>query len=57
MARQYAPRTFLRRTPNTQLEQYFTSSAIPVSVDWDTASETDDGTIFEAIEQLNAWRG
>jgi len=54
MARQYAPRTFLRRTPNTQLEQYFTSFAIPIAVDWDTASETDDGPIFEAIEQLSA---
>jgi len=52
MSRQYSPRTFLRRVPNIQIEQYFAACAFPIKIDWHAASETDDSLIFEAIEEM-----
>jgi len=54
MARQYSPRTFVRRVPNMLLQQYFRDCQIAIDIDWDSLGETDDEPIIGAIDPLPA---
>ncbi|HNS21859.1 MAG TPA: hypothetical protein PKH24_15250 [Sedimentisphaerales bacterium] len=57
MARQYSPRTFLRKTPNTLLKQYFASQGILGDVDFNKLGETEVQPIMAAMEALPMRQG
>ena len=45
-------RTFLRKTPNALLKQYFEQRNLHLGLEWDTLGETDVEPIFEALDRL-----
>lgn len=58
MARQYSAKNFIRKVPNSLLQQYFRERRINLGFDWDTIDETDADPIFDAVQALpDAQRG
>jgi hypothetical protein len=53
MSRNYAPKTFLRQTPNRILKEYFRRKNLLGDVDFDKLGETEIDTIFEAMDKLD----
>ncbi|HNO77173.1 MAG TPA: hypothetical protein PKN33_03850 [Phycisphaerae bacterium] len=53
MARQYSPKTFIRKVPNELFRQYFNGKPIELLVDWDEIGDTDANPIFDAIQSLD----
>lgn len=52
MSRNYSPRTFLRRTPNHILKEYFRRKDLFTDLDFDKLGETDIEPLFEAMDKL-----
>ena len=52
MTRQYSPRTFLRKTPNALLKEYFAAKKVLNGVDFDKLGETEVDPIMAAMEAL-----
>jgi hypothetical protein len=57
MPRQYSPRTFLRKTPNTLLKQYFAGQGALGNIDFDKLGETEVEPIMAAMEALPMRQG
>lgn len=53
MSRDYSPKTFLRKTPNDLLKQYFESKGILAKLDFGKLGETEIDPIFEAMDELS----
>jgi len=53
MSRNYSPKTFLRRTPNHILKEYFHRKDILKGIDFDKLGETEIDPIFEAMDELS----
>ncbi|MGD1041496.1 MAG: hypothetical protein ABR913_00365 [Sedimentisphaerales bacterium] len=52
MSRNYAPKAFLRQTPNRILKEYFHRKNLLGEIDFDTLGETEIDTIYAAMENL-----
>lgn len=52
MSRNYAPKTFLRQTPNRIVKEYFHRKNLLNDIDFDTLGETEIDTIYAAMENL-----
>lgn len=52
MSRNYSPKTFLRKTPNTILKEYFASKNLLTDIDFDSLGETEIDTIDQALGGL-----
>ncbi len=52
MPRQYSPRTFLRKTPNALLKEYFAAQDVLGDIDFDKLGETEVEPIMAAMEAL-----
>lgn len=53
MSRNYSPKTFLRRTPNHILKEYFHRKDLLKDIDFDKLGETEIDPIFEAMDKLS----
>jgi len=53
MSRNYSPKTFLRRTPNHILKEYFRCKELLGDIDFDKLGETEIDPIFEAMDKLS----
>lgn len=53
MQRNYSPKTFLRRTPNHILKEYFHRKDLLKDIDFDKLGETEIDPIFEAMDELS----
>lgn len=53
MTRQYSPKNFLRKTPNTLLKKYFDSKEVLQQIAWGELKETDTEPIIEALQELS----
>lgn len=56
MSRNYSPKTFLRKTPNALLKEYFNRLSVLNDIDFDTLEETDIDAVSEALDELPAVR-
>jgi hypothetical protein len=54
MARQYAPRTFLRQVSNHLLQEFFDQRNELTEIRWLTQGETEIGLIYDAWQALPA---
>ncbi len=54
MSRNYSPKTFLRKTPNALLKEYFSRINVLKDIDFDTLGETEIDAISEALDELPA---
>ena len=52
MWRNYSPRTFLRKTPNKVLKEYFARKGLLSDVDFDSLDETEIEVVDEALDRL-----
>ncbi len=52
MNRNYSPRTFLRKTPNKVLKEYFARKGLLHGVDFDSLGETEIEVVAEALDRL-----
>jgi hypothetical protein len=52
MTRQYSPRTFLRKTPNALLKEYFATKNVLGNIDFDKLGETEVEPMMAAMEAL-----
>ena len=50
MARQYSPKTFLRKAPNKLLKKYLAKHNVGTDLQWEHLAETDIDLAFEAME-------
>ncbi|MBL7143307.1 MAG: hypothetical protein ISS76_03660 [Phycisphaerae bacterium] len=53
MSRNYAPKTFLRQTPNHILKEYFNRKDLLKDIDFDNLGDTEIDPIFEAMDKLS----
>jgi len=52
MGRNYSPKTFLRKTPNAILKEYFSRRNLLTDIDFDTLGETEVEPIAQALDEL-----
>jgi len=52
MSRNYSPKNFIQKTPNSLLKQFFEREEISLELDWDNLGEPDVQSIYGAIERL-----
>ncbi len=52
MSRNYAPRTFIQKTPNLLLKQFFEQKHYEVGIDWSKLQETDTEQVYSALQKL-----
>jgi hypothetical protein len=53
MSRNYSPMTFIQKTPNALLKQFFEKKNIDLGLDWDELQESDVDPIYDAIQELD----
>jgi len=52
MGRNYSPKTFLRKTPNTMLKEYFAGKSLLTDIDFDSLGETEIDAIAQGLDEL-----
>jgi len=52
MSRNYSPKTFLRKTPNALLKEYFSRKKLLTDIDFDSLEETEIDPIAQALDEL-----
>jgi len=52
MSRNYSPKTFLRKTPNALLKEYFGRKKLLTDIDFDSLGDTEIELIAEALDEL-----